>query len=65
MRTFDSIGTGKCIVCGTSDNGKVILVGKDGTSNDGIEEAAPLHVDCIRLRYSPNAYALYQAIRQP
>ena len=64
MRTFKSIGNGKCIVCGTSKKGQCILVGKDGTTKDGNEEAVPLHVNCINLRYRKDGELniLYQKI---
>ena len=50
LRTFDGIGQGKCRICGTSDEGKVILIGIDGTASDGNEQAEPIHIGCLNLR---------------
>ena len=63
MRTFDDMGEGiKCIICGTSKPGKTILIGKDGTQDGKIEEAVPVHLDCIELRYSEEAGLIYQKV---
>ena len=59
MRIFKSIGQGKCMVCGTSKEGECALIGIDGTQDDGIEEALPVHVDCLELRYSQNSFMIY------
>ena len=64
MRTFESIGEGKCLICGTSKKGKCFLAGKDGTAKDRIEEAVPVHVECLdKIRYSPDVGILYQIVK--
>lgn len=35
-----------CPVCNTNDDGKTVLVAKDGTQEDRICEAVPVHIDC-------------------
>ena len=60
MRTFKGIGDGKCIVCGTSKEGEVILVPVLGTSDGSISQAVPLHIDCIDLVYNRQAKILCQ-----
>ena len=46
-RTFEHFPKDKpCPVCGTSDDGECILVSIDGTINDGICEATPVHLWC-------------------
>ncbi len=53
----------KCRVCKTNEDKPCILVGIDGTSDGRIEEAIPIHVDCVRLRYNSNLNVLYQDLR--
>lgn len=36
-----------CPICGTNRNEKCALIQISGTSNDGIVEGAPTHVDCL------------------
>lgn len=62
MRTFDSIGSGTCIICKTNNPGKVTLIGIDGTADGNIEEAAVIHVDCIDLRLYSSKEFIYQKI---
>lgn len=63
LRTFDHFPEGDtCPLCGTSDDGTCILVGIDNTQRDRIEEAQPIHVGCIRLRYHKQAGIFYQRV---
>ena len=64
MRTFEGIGEGNCKICGTGDPGKVCLIGIDGTGDGSIEEAVPVHIDCIELRYHPELNLLYQQLKK-
>ena len=65
MRTFESIGEGKCLVCGTNKTGKCFLAPKDGTSDGSIEEAVPVHVECLdKIRYSKDIGVLYMNIKE-
>ncbi len=53
----------KCKVCGTNDDKPCVLVGIDGTSDGHIEEAIPIHVDCVKLRFNSKVNVLYQSLR--
>lgn len=64
MRTFKGIGSGKCVICKTSNKGEVILVPIEGTEDDGICEAQPIHVDCINLSFNRDHGLLYQRIKE-
>ena len=60
MRTFKSIGKGKCLICGTSKAGECFLAPQDGTSDGNIEEAQPIHLECVTgLRYNKELNMLY------
>jgi len=37
----------KCFMCGKNDDKPCVLVGVDGTQKDKIEEAKPVHVECL------------------
>ena len=63
MRTFESIGAGKCLICGTNKKGKCFLAEKDGTSDGSISEAVPVHVDCLDgIHYSAQLGVLYMGV---
>jgi hypothetical protein len=63
MRIFKSIGVGKCLICGTSKKGKCFLAGMDGTGDGHIEQAKPVHIDCLdHIRYSPEGKILYMRL---
>lgn len=49
---FKGIGAGKCLICGTSKKGPVLLIPVDGTREGNIEAAEPVHVECLNLRIS-------------
>ena len=54
----------KCILCDMNTDKPCCLVGIDGTSDDGIEEYIPIHVDCINLRWDKEIGLLYQRINK-
>lgn len=46
-RTFESFPEDSiCPICLTNDDGKTVLVAIQGTSEDGICEAIPMHLAC-------------------
>jgi len=57
MRTFEHFPKDHtCKICGTSEDKPCILAPIDGTFNDGIEEAEPVHVDCLgEIRFNKEA----------
>ena len=66
LRTFASFPPDlKCLLCGTNKDSECILVGINGTLDDGIEEAMPIHTGCIRLRYNKKAGIVYQMTCDP
>lgn len=51
MRIFERFNQDtKCMICGTNNEGKAVLIGMDGTQRDSIEQAQQVHLDCISLR---------------
>ena len=53
----------KCPICGTKDKDYCVLIGIDGTANDGIEEGCPVHIHCLinkNLRYAKAHNLIYQ-----
>lgn len=60
-RTFEHFpDTSQCPVCGTNDDGPAVLVPIDGTDDDGICEAACVHLDCcIPTNFNRNAGLMY------
>jgi len=61
MRTFEHFPEDViCKLCGTSEDKPCCLCGIDETSDGHIEEAIPIHVDCINLRFNQNAGIFYQ-----
>ena len=65
MRTFDSLGQVACGICKEVKEGKGILVQIDGTQEDNICEAQPIHLDCINLRFNKDEGLFYQKINPP
>jgi hypothetical protein len=52
MRPFDhpNMSHGfKCPICKTNDDKPVVLIGVNGTQDDGIIEGHQYHLDCIDL----------------
>ncbi len=63
MREFKHYpSSDKCLICNTNEDKPCILVGIDGTQEDNIIEAIPVHSDCIELRYSKQYGILYQSL---
>ena len=55
----------RCPICGTGEDKPCFLMPIDGTEHDGICEATPTHVDCIRetlerWRYNREFNVVYQ-----
>lgn len=51
MRPFKGFPTEDvCSICGTNDQGECVLAALDGTQEDNIAQAVPLHLKCIELR---------------
>ena len=66
MRTFEHFPKEKtCRLCGTNEDKECLLAGIDNTSNDGIEEAEVVHLECVvkQLRFSRVVGIFYA--RQP
>lgn len=66
MRTFEHFPKNQiCPICGTSDDKECWLMGIDGTGNDSVEQAAPVHLDCTgeqmfgRMRYNKEIGIVY------
>lgn len=48
IRTFEHFPQqSKCFLCGKNDDSECTLIGVDGTADDGIEEALPIHTSCL------------------
>lgn len=65
MRTFTGLNTSGgacCFICGTQDEGEVVLVAVDGTREGNIEQAKQAHLGCIDLRLAPGVGLLYQNV---
>lgn len=64
MRIFEHFPKEKqCIMCGTNTDKEMVLIAIDGTANDGVEEAIPVHLKCaIATRYSKKMGILYRFI---
>lgn len=39
-----------CIICGTNDDKKCVLIGIAGTEEGKIQQAVPIHFDCYKAR---------------
>ena len=51
-----------CLICGNKDEGEVVLVGIDGTEDDGNVRAKQIHLKCIELNYNEKMNVLYQKL---
>jgi len=62
LRTFDHFPTEQtCIVCGASDDTKCVLIAIDGTYDDHISEAVPVHLGCaVATNYSKSVGLIYR-----
>ena len=48
MRTFKHFPDSKrCVLCGKSHDTECVLLPIDGTADGGLEEATPVHVECL------------------
>lgn len=48
LRVFDHYPEqSSCFLCGTNQDAPCILIGVDGTADDGNEQAEPVHVRCM------------------
>ena len=56
----------KCPVCGTNKKGEVVLVGMEGTEDDGNIQATQVHMGCLELTIKKgidgNRDIIYQVI---
>lgn len=63
MRTFEHFpDTATCPICGTNKDGECRLIGIDGTGDGSIEQAQPIHVECLKgagWRYKKEVDAIY------
>ena len=54
----------KCPLCGTSEDKECCLIPIDGTDDNGICEAQPVHIECIKqlhkFRYNKNVGVIYR-----
>ena len=64
-RTFDHFPAEKvCPFCGTSEDAECVLLGIDGTTEDGIEQGLPVHLWCaVAQRYNPDIQIAYRRAR--
>ena len=61
MRTFEHFPEQSvCILCGKSTDSPYTLVAIDNTQSGNNEEATPVHVDCITLRFNKHHNVVYQ-----
>jgi hypothetical protein len=50
MRAFEHFPEdAKCPLCGTNKDKPCFLAGVDGTQKDDIEQAIPVHVECLTI----------------
>jgi len=57
-------GGWKCPICKESKLGEVVLVGINGTQEDGLMQAEQIHLECIDLLYYPKDKILAQKINR-
>jgi len=64
MRTFKGFNDhgNSCPICKTKDNKETVLVGEDGTEDDGNIKAMQVHLDCLDLRFVLNENMAYGLI---
>lgn len=59
-RTFDHFPeTDICPVCKTSNDGVTVLIPIDGTGEDNICQAAPLHLKCAVAKHYDKEHGLF------
>ena len=55
MRVFEHFPEeSSCFLCGTNQDSPCVLVGVDGTGDGRIEEAEPLHIECLQTKLRIN-----------
>ena len=68
LRVFEEVPEGgRCLLCGTGKDGKCMLIGVDGTESGSLQEALPIHMNCIGLaipRITADRKRLYLQIPQ-
>ena len=69
MRTFEHFPTDhkNCPICGKNTDGECLLVPIDGTEEDNIMQAIPVHSKCLQddMRYLPNKGLIVAFARAP
>lgn len=61
LRTFEHFPNDKeCPLCGKNTDSECFLASIDGTQEDNICEAIPIHTGCLDLNWSDNLHLLYQ-----
>lgn len=64
MKIFEHINKkDTCLVCCTSEDKPVTLIGVVGTEEDHIIQAKQVHVDCINLFYYPKEKIFVQKLK--
>lgn len=63
-RTFETFPEKDvCPICGTNGKGECVLLPIDGTGDDGICEAIPVHLWCaVATNYSRNVSVIYRRV---
>ena len=64
MNTFEHFpDTTECPVCHTNKDGECVLIPVDGTEDGSIEQAKPVHVECLTgFRMNVNVGVIYKKI---
>lgn len=63
MKMFEYINQeGKCLICGTNDDGPVTLIPIDGTEEGFNAQAEQVHVSCLALNYNKEINVIYQKL---
>ena len=62
LRTFDHFPEDKeCIICGTSEDDKCVLIMIDGTTEGNIAQAEPVHLACaVASNYNKQVGVIYR-----
>lgn len=63
MQMFEHINPkGKCLICGTNDDGVITLIPIDGTKDGLNAEAEQVHVSCLALNFNKEIKVIYQKL---
>lgn len=60
---FNQTTKDPCPICKTKNDERTVLIGVDGTEDEGIMEAIQVHLNCIDLRFSKENGVLYQVVK--